>query len=194
MVVKKQNKIVPVCDLLTSQHDSRNLYSVFLNDMLFYYLKRKWPIFDVIVTDFSFAIITAICFGLNEITFYTYLQRIFRYLLGQSKDVSDIIILRICCSPFVKMIMRKLTKLKVQKNCRKVIVELVVILTGAKSLEDLKHLFGLFCIILLNKKKNKTVKDSLKEIKCMSDNSFINYDDSKQITKGIPGLMLQKCC
>lgn len=80
--------------------------------------------------------------------------------------------------------MRKLTKLKVQKNCRKVIVELVVILTGAKSLEDLKHLFGLFCIILLNKKKNKTVKDALKEIKCMSDNSFINYDDSKQISQG----------
>lgn len=77
--------------------------------------------------------------------------------------------------------MRKLTKLKVQKNFRKVIVEIVVILMGAKSLEDLKHLFGLFCIILLNKKKNKTVEDALKEMKCMSDNSFVNYDDGNDM-------------
>lgn len=182
LVVNKNGRTVPIAELISAKHDSATLMSFLFNFRHFVETKclKKWPIFKVVVTDWSFALITSLCKAFNDMTLYTYLKICYRYVTNCLSDfqLENIVILKFCCAHFVKMICSKLSTTKQKTELIKVIVDSVAVLAQCSSLEELAFQFENVVVILIKPKYDRDVAKALEEL------SSESYDTSDEFLKG----------
>lgn len=98
-------------------------------------------------------------------TLYRYLTTVYNFIQNKSRDLNDIIILRCCCAHFIKMVLNRLSKIKMQKHARKLLTEMVSCLMMAESLNSLATLFGALVTVLLHPYQTNEVKVALELFK-----------------------------
>lgn len=164
LVINIFDKVLPMCELISSQHDIATISCFFINYKRYFTvtLRKSWPPFNCIVSDWSFALICGICLGLNEMTLYRYISTVYFFVVNKSRDLSGIIIIRCCCAHFIKMIINKLSKIKVDRKSRKLLVEIMSCFVVCETLESLVILFRALVTILLSAFMTKEVENSLK--------------------------------
>lgn len=88
IVVNVGSQIVLIAKLISSKHDSAATITGFL--LQFKHFMRttckKTPIFNVVVTDWSFALMTSVSQGFNDMTFYTSLMAAYRFVTNRLDD------------------------------------------------------------------------------------------------------------
>lgn len=178
LVVNVQSKVIPIAELVSSKQDSATIMAFLLQFKHFSRVtcNKSWPMFNTIVTDWSFALMTSVCQAFNDMTLYMYLKICYRFVthcLDDSRFASAVVI-KTCCAHFIKMICRKLATLKYNRNVKNTIVDAVGVLLQCKCMKQLEYQFENVLILLLNPKFDDNVKRAVKQL---SSESYMNSDD-----------------
>ncbi|XP_029173298.1 uncharacterized protein LOC114942159 [Nylanderia fulva] len=151
IVVNKNGTILPVAKMITAVHDI-NAISIFLKTFR-HFLRTKrfsWPLFSVIVVDWSWALINAIMNEWNTLTVSQYLEEV--YITLNKKEIirSNLIVVHSCCAHFQKRISSTISN-KFSKSIKNksLILECMGILIHCNTLDDLDYCYEKFMIILL---------------------------------------------
>lgn len=146
LVVNIKGVIVPIAELTSFLHYFKHFVLTVCN--------KTWPIFNVVVTDWSFALMTSVCQGINNVTLYSYLKITYKYVTNENDNskVFSMVVLKICCAHYIKMICNRLSKSNRQKRgIKNVIIDSIAVLIQSTSLEDLSFNFQNLLTILQKK-------------------------------------------
>lgn len=185
IVVNKNGTILPIAEMITAVHDTVTI-SIFLKTFRhFVRIKRfAWPLFSIIVVDWSWALINAIMNEWNNMTVSEYLEKVYTTLNKKEKIDSNLIIVHSCCAHFQKRISstihNKFSKYSKSKN---LILECMGILIHCDTLDNLDYCYEKFMTILLtscSKEANDNIIDINKfhtsKYKYDNDESEMNSD------------------
>ncbi|CAG9762611.1 unnamed protein product [Ceutorhynchus assimilis] len=164
LVVNVDGIITPIAELVTSNHNSATLTSFNLHFKHFVrvYCHKKWPIFNVIVTDWSFPLMTSVCQGFNDVTLYTYLQLSYKFVTDKDDArFFNLIKLKLCCSHFIKMMCNKLSQLKQDRKIKDSIVSAIASLVLCTSFEKLLSYFNHVAVLLLSPMFDEDVDNAI---------------------------------
>lgn len=168
LVVKANKIIIPIAEMISGKHDSAKISSFLLNFRHFCVTNchRSWPVFNVIVTDWSFALLTSVCLAFNDMTLFMYLKICYKYVDNIHNDLNPhfgkIVILKSCCAHFIKMICNKIHKFKQKKDIRNIIVSAVVVLMECSFMEELCFQFKNVLMILLKPYYDNELEEAVK--------------------------------
>ena len=167
MVMKTRS--FPVCDFLTSRHSSSWLTSVmqcFVADVARVnngvHVRPR-----AVVTDFSFALLYAVCQAFNGMSLVSYLKYAYSFLTTDRPSSRDnvVSVLCICCAHMTKAFLNRLTKLEKDRNKRKVFMVMFTALQYADSLPLARQLLRDICTVLRSKTCTSAVSDALSRVR-----------------------------
>jgi hypothetical protein len=111
----------------------------------------KWPIFKVIVTDFSWALIKSVLNSFNNLTVLEYLDVTFKFL-DEGADIFRFSLVFICCAHFMKLITNQIkAKIFPQNKCNELkqsIKKCFALMIDATSFDELKKIFVAFVFVI----------------------------------------------
>ncbi|CAG9773376.1 unnamed protein product [Ceutorhynchus assimilis] len=103
ILLYQTQRVAPIFEMITSEHYVKSIYKIFINFRFFCEKYSRWPLFDAVVTDFSFSNIHAIVRSCNMLTLVEYLTKSFNISINK-KDIPDnLITIHLCCAHFLKM-------------------------------------------------------------------------------------------
>lgn len=117
-IVSLNESYFPICEMHTSLHDSATIAN-FLINFRSKYMKfiGKWPCFETVVTDCSWAMIHAICLSFNKCSVDYYLQEMYEKAYGKN-ECQEFTTLKLCATHFFKKICEKLKERFEKKKVR----------------------------------------------------------------------------
>lgn len=146
MVVNKNGTILPIAEMISAVHDT-NAISIFLKTFRhFLQIKRvTWPLFSVVVVDWSWALMNAIMNEWNKMTVSQYLEKVYIILSKKENIRSNLIVVHSCCAHFQKRISSSISnKFAKYVQNKSLILECMGILIHCNTLEDLDFCYEKF--------------------------------------------------
>lgn len=134
--------------MLSESHFSRTIYKILNDFKTFCEEKGKWPLTSGIVTDFSFANIHAICKSMNSCKLLDYLHTCYGMIINQKEKHNDFIGIHLCCSHFIKIIIKDVNSYYTDKNSRETVKKILAKLLIIDSFDLIKIWFSNIVIIL----------------------------------------------
>lgn len=103
IVVNKNSTVLPIAEMVTSVHNTTAI-SIFLKTFRHFVQSKRftWPLFSVIVVDWSWALINALMSEWIMITLSIYLENVYSVLSKKESLPSNLIIVHNCCAHFQK--------------------------------------------------------------------------------------------
>ena len=186
---KDKKLIMPLAEFISTAHDSHvisgYLYTIKL-ELERTLSKKSFQIAPIICTDFSFALLNAVCSVFNNCTLEFYLKWCFEVLFKKAKSISIgnsmKVVLHLCGAHFLKMIVKKVKNIKKykedlkegkeayrcmkkNKNLQKSFIFAFTILQNSTKLDDFIENFIHVHNIYNIKYHSKKITDSLRSIK-----------------------------
>jgi hypothetical protein len=176
-VISVNGKIFPLAELISAKHDANTItqflknYKQFVHDS-----KINGPIFQVVVTDFSWALIKSVLDGFNKLNVLDYLNVTFDFL-DKGTDISQYSILFICCAHFIKLITNQI-KAKVSpqnksNDLKQFIKKSFAVMVDSTSFDELKEIFISFVYVLESPTLTESVK---KHVDTVTNKTFQSND------------------
>lgn len=177
-VIKVQDTIIPVAELISCRHDAAAIGS-FLQ--YFYYeiihAKPKIALPKLFVSDWSWVFINSVLKQVNDgITIKQYLNLSYKIVIGQ-KITENIVGIFVCCSHFAAIIIRQIKKKILQfkkHNIREFIMIVLFSIVDCKSINDIDKLFRIMCLVCCSKYQNALFNKAYAEFLEMSLASLAN--------------------
>lgn len=147
---------------------------------------KRWPIFDAVVTDFSYAEIFAILDVFNGIDIVQYLNKTFEFV--EQKKIEEFsnehTKIYLCCSHLSHNIAKDINiYFEKFSEARNLIREIIASFFIISRIDTIENIWSKLCIILYSKVVTETTKCALEEIvdiiasyKTANINEFENYD------------------
>lgn len=148
-----EHKIYPIFEIIMNNHTASSIADglLFFKD-LWDSSGVKWPPFNDVTTDWSWASINAIVMAWNKSTVIDYLIKCHQAIL--TNQLPDVLPLHTCDPHFMKMVSRLLHRRQVKKSLRGFILEIVAKLVHLEEYESLKKSLQCALIIFLFPNKN----------------------------------------
>lgn len=151
MVIKKGESIIPIAEMITSNHDIPSICILLKRYRQFVEMnRRKWPLFKVVVVDWSWALINSLMIEWNRCDIIDYLKRVY-LILNEEVPIEDtFLIVHTCCAHFMKRVSSYMQK-KFSKyiEMKTFVLECVAVMLMSTQLLELDKIFEEFMIILL---------------------------------------------
>lgn len=169
-------RVFPVMEMINSNHDAISIGQWFLEIKKIALVERlKWPIFDKIVVDFSFALLNAIChYWLHYKDLLTYINTCYAFIVQGIGTLECT--LHVCCCHFAKIIRDDVNKFMRNLKKREIIKEAIFSLFNMDDLENMKLWFYHFTILTMSPTGTTEVQNSLKFISNLACNSTDTFD------------------
>jgi len=158
MVIKKGESIIPIVEMITSEHDIPSIcillkrYRHFIETN-----RRKWPLFKVVVVDWSWALINSLMNEWNRLDVTDYLKQVYS-CLDKGLPMNDtLLIVHTCCAHFMKRVSSYIHK-KFPKciGIKTFVLECLAIMLMSTEILELDEIFKEFITILLVPDAQKT--------------------------------------
>lgn len=162
--------ILPIAEFLTTSHCTSNIrkYLDTIRDMIGINVNdSKLSIAPVVVTDFSWALISAVLDSFNKCNIVEYLKWSFDLVVNKKSQNNYRTHIYICSTHFLKIIIKDIKKLKIKLDNRvkKTFIFSFTLLQNTTSLEEFEsHLINIFNIFC-QKKTSDCVLISLKKLR-----------------------------
>lgn len=156
----------PVSDMISSSHNIETIGG-WLRSIQMYLCKelKMWPVFENIITDFSFANINAIMREFNFMTIPEYLKMTHDWVCNKPaiKNEEQITKMFLCCAHLMHIITVDVNKVYGKRSqYGKFVIEVIASLFNIASYDKVKNIFHHFCVVLKNKYFVEDVNISIK--------------------------------
>lgn len=131
----------PISELITSSHNVDSINSwlsstrLFLEDEI---TNFKWPYFQRIITDKSFANLNALNIAFNRMTLSEYLNLSYNHLT-KNVEIENKVKIHLCCCHVMKIISEDI-KAHIDKEYAGFIIEVFASIFNTDSLDDIKYI------------------------------------------------------
>ena len=166
--------------MITSEHYAKSIYKIFINFRFFCEKNYQWPLFDAIVTDFSFSNIHAIVRSCNMLTLVEYLKQCFDISINKKVIPDNLITIHLCCAHFLKMFSNDIKKYFPDRDVLCFFKYKIAQVLQMDSLRIIDEWFLHISIILLSPYKNDQVTSSLIKLNISFSK---NIDEQSKITE-----------
>jgi hypothetical protein len=186
-----KNSIIPIFEFVTTDHTFINVstYLAKIRKVFEKYsrAKNRFVIAPVIVTDFSWTLISSVLDAFNNLTVNEYLNLCFEILLDR-KDVNSIkTVIYLCAAHFIKLIIKKVKVAEPQLDdkVKREFVFAFSLLQNSTNLIEFENYFTHIIRVFNTQKFNELTKASLSFLRLSvknrdpSDLSYISYDAYK---------------
>jgi hypothetical protein len=160
------NKIIPIAEFITTGHNQDNISSFLFHIKNHIKTPTKSLLPSIVVTDFSYALLNSVCetFNLRDLGDYIYYTF---EILNNPNDQKrkELTILYLCSTHFLKMTLKRATKIFKKEKTPKVIQDIFkltfTLFQNATTLVELFEIFEHFFNIFMKQKFDSTVKESI---------------------------------
>lgn len=87
---------------------------------------NRWSTFNAVTTDFSIALINAICFSLNSLSLINYKNKIYEHINLELIKDNKLVDMRLCCVHLIKNVVVDFNKFYKNKDVKNEIIEIFV--------------------------------------------------------------------
>ena len=126
-----------------------------------------WPIFDVVVTDFSLALINSTCEAWNSMSTQTYLNTMYDIINHKSENVNLTNVhvkIKLCCAHLMKLMARDINNSFDDKSTATVLKEIIAAFFNIADFELLKLSIKNLFILLLHQFEIPLVETALQSL------------------------------
>ena len=149
---KKTKQIVPIAEFVTTSQTQVSIsgYLNIIRNILQANItsKKKFSFAPIFVSDFSWAIINSVLDVFNRCNIMQYIKHCFYSLNDKETAFEMPTQIQICAAHFLKLIIKKIKKLKIDENTKKIGIYCFTLLQNAVSIDDFERLliniFNLF--------------------------------------------------
>lgn len=180
-----QALLLPLLEMVSASH---NAYTIscwfrFLRYMLSM-VTTKWPVFNHLVTDFSYAILNAAADAMNRESLIEHINNTYtRVASGESLENALTVFLHICCNHFSKTMAKDIDKAfpkeSSSQKVQKVLKEIIAAMFNLSDLKVLATVYQHLYVLLTSKFVNVTVPSSLQELSVLisTEGSDTGHED-----------------
>lgn len=125
---------------------------------------KRWPVFDSIVTDFSYANINSIMMEFNQMTIPEYLIMTHNWISDKPsiKSENEVTKMYLCCAHLMHIIATDVNKIYGANSAHgKIVIEVIASIFNTPSYETIKEIFKHLCVLLKNKFYTDEVSKSI---------------------------------
>jgi len=157
MVIKKGESIIPIAEMITSNHDIPSISILLKRYRQFVEInQRKWPLFKVVVVDWSWALINSLLIEWNRCNIVDYLKRVYLNVNEGTQIEDTFLIVHTCCAHFMKRVSSYMhTKFSKYIEIKTFVLECVAVMLMSTELLELDEIFEEFMTILLTPSAEK---------------------------------------
>lgn len=135
-VISLNGSYFPICEMHTSLHDSATITNFLVNFRSKYTkLIGKWPCFEMVVTDCSWAMIHGILLAFNKCSIEYYLHAMYDIAFGKNEH-QQFVKLKLCATHFFKKICEKLKEKFAVKKVRNFYKSAIVKLINSSTFAE----------------------------------------------------------
>jgi hypothetical protein len=135
--------------------------------------KSRWPLFAMIIVDFSYALINSVLAAFNNWSLKVYIQATYKIVTeGAISANLSIVHILICCSHFIKVVTKDTALAVADRKLSFKIKKLFAALITCTSYVRFKMLLKNLCICLMSKKYTGIVKTSYRQLRDSVDDDF----------------------
>lgn len=166
-VVNIHGKIVPLLNFVTSEHNIAAINSYLMHFK--HCFGQKWPIFRMVVIDFSMAILNAVCEPWNKLSLIDYINLCYKHCKSGETNTNCIVIM-LCGSHFQQMISRCINSITKSKRVHDFVLDCTAFLIISTDFKTIRGIIRLMFIILLSMKKTIWCAESMNQLNgyCLS--------------------------
>lgn len=166
-VVNIHGKIVPLLNFVTSEHNIAVINSYLMHFK--HCFGQKWPIFRMVVIDFSMAILNAVCEPWNKLSLIDYINLCYKHCKSGETNTNCIVIM-LCGSHFQHMISRCINSITKSKRVHDFVLNCIALLIISTDFKTIRGIIRLMFIILLSMKKTIWCAESMNQLNgyCLS--------------------------
>lgn len=152
----ERRKIIPMLECISGAHDAYNI-SLMLSEYK-YNFHVQYPSLKLsvkrVVTDMSYAIINAICYGWNNIKLINYINFMYDVSTGSTVD-SDLTMIRVCCGHIAKNYSKEVEEHypHLPHENRVILKEIFAEMFDIDNMKLLMQMWELFSTVLLCREK-----------------------------------------
>lgn len=179
-------RICPIFEMISCHHDSTTI-GFLLAHFRFFVLqncKLKWPIFQSVVTDFSFALINAVCFYWNHMSLEHYLNVTYKHVKEGIVLHNSVTPIYICCAHFTKMILNDVKKFNIPDKEQCILKEILVAPFHFKKYDTVKQWLKMLVIVLKSETVTNLCKVSLNTLLSLCVDHKIAAKEQDSIKRG----------
>lgn len=155
ILIRNRRFTLPLAELLSSDQDTFTIkhflkaYRKFVVDN-----EYQWPLFRIVVTDWSWALINSVMSAWNKTDITQYLNETFDVLQHKKKIRSDLVILITCCAHFLKRVAKNVDKkFNITEDMRTFVLNCVSMMILCRTMDEVNEIYSIFMRILLTKEK-----------------------------------------
>ena len=154
---KKKGIQIPILEMVTCEQDIASISLLLAKYKIFVHSEHvKWPIFRVIVVDWSWALINSILKEWTGMTIGPYLEMAYNFAIGKKDLPPDLVIVHNCCAHFqnrmAKTIVKKFNTYKAHKS---IVLEGTGIMIQCRTLTELDTAYENLMILLLSRSQER---------------------------------------
>jgi hypothetical protein len=156
-VISAHESIVPMFEFISSSHDVQTVTRALLKYRTFLteeckFLHLKWPVFGIVVTDYSWVLIRSVLSAFNNMGLIDYMEIVCQHMNDKTVSIDYLTLPFICCAHFMKIIANQIKSRIYHKNNNKILKKFIkktfALMIDCTSLEELKNLFSKFVFII----------------------------------------------
>lgn len=190
-VMNVNNRIIPLFEFFSANHDANTLSTPLINFKEF--AKKNGldlNFFDVIVTDWSLAMINALNLAWNKLNMQQYLHHTYNIITNHRQTKSpEFLPMHLCAAHFMKIVVKDVVEILKQKRfaehqklldkskgarkedkhtkiiyktTKSFLIKCISILVVAKDLEEFKNFYDKICFVVLHKNQTNEVTNNVK--------------------------------
>lgn len=156
LVYRASISTIPLCEMITSEHDITSLSNLLKQYRAFVFsIEQKWPYFDAIVVDWSWASMHSILREWNHTDINVYLNDAYLYLTKGTR-MPPMTLLLSCCAHIMHRVSRTVDSdfPRLQHN-KGLVMEIMGLMIMIRKLEEMDTLFAFICDVFLEKDRGK---------------------------------------
>lgn len=153
-------RIFPLFEMISADHYSKTIFKIFNDFRIFAEEKGKWPIFQGVVTDFSFANLHAISKACNWLTLSEYIEETFQILTNIKKISSKLVTIHLCTAHVMKMFCKDIDDFFKDEPVKLFLKDVMAQGIKLRKLSELECWFSHLCILLSYPIKNNSLEQS----------------------------------
>lgn len=163
--LSRAGRIFPVFDMISADHHAKTIFKIFNDFRTFCEEENTWPAFGGIVTDFSFATLHAASKAFNRKTLLEYLEFSYERIKNDSELPLDFVTIHLCCSHFIKMVVKDAEKFS--KECKSFFVEVIAAAVLFTNLKDMELWVKNISIVIISKNHGARVEEALRMLRVL---------------------------
>lgn len=155
--------VIPILEMISSRHTAVDI-GTWLSKFKHFCLKNglKWPIFKILVTDVSFALINAVTEFWNLLpSVVEYINICYDKVFNNAQLPQHFILLKFCCCHYIKIITKDVNNYATDKKSKCFLKEVIASAFHINHPNDLVEWFRLLVYVLCSPSTNDKVKDSV---------------------------------